>query len=134
MVTFNTKEMKTGMNDVMNNIKQLRNDSEKLIAWVKTVDTKYDKTITTIVVEDTIDIIDNIKYEYETCILELFKHNKLDATLKEDLAKTLLAKKQARQIYALISEIIKEKENNTFEVEKFVADRKLEVPGTVCSR
>lgn len=132
---LNTKEIKKSINTTMNQIAMIKTEnSNNVLSWIDSMDTDFDQSPTTMIIEDALDKIEFVEKEYDKSIKELYKHNELDRVLKEDQLSTLLEKKQSRQIFNLISDIVKEKKNNTFEIDKFISDRKLEHPGTLCTR
>lgn len=132
---LNSKEIKKGMNTVMQTIANAKtNNSDTILEWAKTVDTDFDSSPLTQVVADILDKVEFINSEYDKSILELYKHNKVDEMVKADQIQTLIDKKATRQVTNLISDIINEKNNGTFELDKFLLDRKLENPGTLCTQ
>lgn len=132
---LNTPEIKQGMNEVVQKIATIKTSGiDNVVNWIKDIDTDYDQSPLTKVVSDALDRVEFVNSEYNKAVTELYKHNELDSMCKKDQINSLLEKKQARQIYNLISDIITEKDNNTFDLDKFIADKKLEHPGTLCTK
>ena len=132
---LNTKELKQGMNEVVQTIANMKtNGSDNLLTWIKTLDSNFDQSPVTMIMTDALDRIEFVQEAYDEALLELFKHNRLDQMLKDDQIGTMLEKKKSRQLHTLISEIVLEKENGTFDVDKFLAEKKLELPGTLCTK
>ena len=132
---LNTPEIKQGMNDIAKKIADMKTSgADNVLNWIKNINTEHDTSPVTKIVADALDRIEFVNSEYNKVVTELYKHNELDAMLKQDQIGTLLDKKQARQVFNLISDIITEKDNNTFDLDKFIADKKLEHPGTLCTK
>jgi hypothetical protein len=132
---LNSKEIKQGMNNVMQTVANAKTtNSDSIMEWAKTIDTDFDSSPLTQVVADILDKVEFINKEYDKTVMEMYKHNKVDEMVKSDQIQTLTDKKATRQVTNLISDIITEKNNGTFHLDKFLLDRKLENPGTLCTQ
>lgn len=134
-IKLNSKESKQGMNTLMQNIANAKTiNNDVILEWAKTIDTDFDSSPLTQIVADILDKVEFVNAEYDKSIMEMYKHNKVDEMVKADQIQTLTNKKATRQVTNLISDIVTEKNSGTFNLDKFLLDRKLENPGTLCTQ
>ena len=132
---LNSKESKHGMNTLIQTIADAKTtNNDVILEWAKTIDTDFDSSPLTQIVADVLDKVEFVNAEYDKSIMEMYKHNKVDEMVKADQIQTLTNKKATRQVTNLISDIITEKNSGTFNLDKFLLDRKLENPGTLCTQ
>lgn len=131
---LNSNAIKKDLNQLFNRISTIKDNSNKTLEWALSIDTDYDQNAYTQIVADAFDQVEFANQEFEKATLEVFKQTKLDEVVRNDIVTSLQAKRYERQKYALISDILVEKKNGTFDPATFVNKRGLRNKGTVCSR
>jgi hypothetical protein len=131
---LNSVDMKANLQEMLNRIGELKQQSHSILNFALSLDTDYDQNENTQIVSDAFDQVEFINEEYEKAILEVFKQIKLDELAKTDIIDTMKQKREARQKISLITDIIKEKESGTFNAELFVKSKGLRNAGTICSK
>ena len=131
---LNSVGIKNNLQDMFARVGELKQQSNEILNWALSIDTDYDQNQYTQIVSDAFDQVEFINQEYEKATLEIFKQIKLDEIVKNDIVDTMQQKRFARQKIALLSDIIKEKESDTFDPQEFVDSRGLRNPGTMCSK
>lgn len=132
---LNNKDIRKGITEMVFKAGDMYSaKSGNVLDWVRTVDTDFDQSALTPLVADTLDVLEMISEESKATLIEGAKHNVLDKMQKEDSVGSLLNKKKSRQTCNLISEIVREKNNGTFDLDKFLLSNKLETPGNMCTQ
>lgn len=131
---LNSPSIKEDIQGLFVRIGELKAKSDKILEWATSIDTDYDQNNYTQIVTDAFDQVELIQAEFEKVALEVFKQIRLDEIVKNDIVDTLKEKKALRQKIALISSIIEEKKNGTFDSEELIKNLGLRNPGTMCSK
>lgn len=131
---LNNPDIKDSLVSLLDRVMSIKDDSDKMLSWALAIDTDYDQNAYTQIVEDVFDKVEVARADYDKAILEVFKQIKLDDVVRNDIVSSLQAKRYERQKVALISDIIQEKKNGSFNAEAFVDDKGLRSQGTLCSR
>lgn len=131
---LNSNNIKSGILKTLYKVADMKCEAVDLVEFSKSINTNNDNDIITDLVDSTIVSINYINDKYDKAVNIAFNQNRLDMIIKTDMYNSLSNKKELRQYINMLSNMITEKVNNTFDIDEFIKKYKLEDKGTLCTK
>lgn len=101
------KESSAILHEEISTLRKMKADAGKVMQWFEGIDTDYDSSPITHLIEDNLESVDTILDSYDDVLLDIHKGNEMQAMQFEDLTDNLYAKETYRQTTKLTANIKK---------------------------
>jgi hypothetical protein len=114
-------ESNTLLHEEIAKFRTLKADAGKIMEWFESIDTNYDSSPITNIIEDNMESVDDVLDGYDDVLLDMHKGNEMQKMQFEDLTQVLYSKETYRQTTSLTKNMKKHYDKSDKNKEKQVA-------------